>query len=65
MPCAVYGKIKHNVVNLDSIGSGNLAITWTNDDPGSMMPYSDIQFYHDMQISWPDSGSPPIRLPDS
>ena len=22
-------------------------------------------FYHDMQISWPDSGSPPIRLLDS
>ena len=22
-------------------------------------------FYHDMQISWPDSGSPPIRLSDS
>ena len=22
-------------------------------------------FYHDMQISWPDSGYPPIRLSDS
>ena len=22
-------------------------------------------FYHEMQISWPDSGSPPIRLSDS
>ena len=22
-------------------------------------------FYHDMQISWPDSDSPPIRLSDS
>ena len=24
-----------------------------------------FSFYHDMQISWPDSGSPPIRLSDS
>ena len=24
-----------------------------------------ILFYHDMQISWPESGSPPIRLSDS
>ena len=23
-----------------------------------------LKFYHDMQISWPDSGSPPIRLAD-
>ena len=22
-------------------------------------------FYYDIQISWPNSGSPPIRLPDS
>ena len=26
---------------------------------------NDFVFYHDMQISWPDSGSPPIRLSDS
>ena len=24
-----------------------------------------LSFYHDMQISWPNPGSPPIRLPDS
>ena len=33
------------------------------------MKYSTLEhndtFYHDMQISWPDSGSPPIRLSDS
>ena len=26
---------------------------------------ANASFYHDMQISWPDSGSPPIRLLDS
>ena len=23
------------------------------------------EFYHDMQISWPDSGSPPIKMLES
>ena len=33
---------------------GPLWFTWIN-----------FKFYHDMQINWPDSGSPPIRLSDS
>ena len=33
--------------------------------PAQIVSWSIPIFYHDMQINWPDFGSPPIRLPDS
>ena len=33
--------------------------------PAQTVSWSIPIFYHDMQISWPDFGSPPIRLADS
>ena len=39
-------------------------VVWPTMAPGAKL-WSIPTFYHDMQISWPDSGSPPIRLSDS
>ena len=64
--------ICHNMVpcKIGQVTDSKPQLDMCSPDIGRIMEYDTMkhkgsQFYHDMQISWPDSDSPPIRLSDS
>ena len=63
LPAIVIGKSRfYNILVYNSA-------TYERPLPHTARMYQDAMnncfFHHDMQISWPNSGSPPIRLADS